>query len=158
MAEKKWFISFWGTGIHMSSFISPMWNFIMNLKFSKWPELYSTLKEKQQHIQSYKIQDNVIKLHLWRERWLKQSEVLKWKLSKMKAAIKKYSYPGDVPDQGWNPGLLHCRQILYHWATREALISLLLTDFSSCGCILPPSLKPIMFLSIFFFFSPNLTS
>ena len=21
--------------------------------------------------------------------------------------------PGDLPNQGWNPGLLHCRQILY---------------------------------------------
>ena len=30
--------------------------------------------------------------------------------------------PGDLPNQGWNPGLLHCRQILYHWATREAPI------------------------------------
>ena len=26
------------------------------------------------------------------------------------------------PAQGLNPGLLHCRQILYHWATREALL------------------------------------
>ena len=25
--------------------------------------------------------------------------------------------------QGSNPGLLHCRQILYHWATREVLES-----------------------------------
>ena len=23
--------------------------------------------------------------------------------------------------QGWNPGLLHCRPLLYHWAIREAL-------------------------------------
>ena len=40
--------------------------------------------------------------------------------------------PWDFPDchfllqgifltQRWNLGLLHCRQILYHWATREAL-------------------------------------
>ena len=27
---------------------------------------------------------------------------------------------GSFPTQGSNPGLLHCRQILYHWATREA--------------------------------------
>ena len=25
--------------------------------------------------------------------------------------------------QGWNPGLLHCRQILYHWPTGEAPLS-----------------------------------
>ena len=27
---------------------------------------------------------------------------------------------GIFPTQGSNPGLLQCRQILYHWATREA--------------------------------------
>ena len=27
---------------------------------------------------------------------------------------------GTFPTQGSKPGLLHCRQILYHWATREA--------------------------------------
>ena len=27
---------------------------------------------------------------------------------------------GIFSTQGLNPGLLHCRQILYHWATREA--------------------------------------
>ena len=26
---------------------------------------------------------------------------------------------GTFPAQGSNPGLLHCRQILYHWAARE---------------------------------------
>ena len=28
--------------------------------------------------------------------------------------------PGDLPNSGLNPGLLHHRQILHHWATREA--------------------------------------
>ena len=28
---------------------------------------------------------------------------------------------GVFPTQGSNPGLLHCWQILYHWATKEAL-------------------------------------
>ena len=27
--------------------------------------------------------------------------------------------PGDLPNPGINQGLLHCRQILYHWATGE---------------------------------------
>ena len=27
---------------------------------------------------------------------------------------------GIFSTQGSNPGLLHCRRILYHWATREA--------------------------------------
>ena len=27
--------------------------------------------------------------------------------------------PGDLPGPGWNPHLLHCRQILYHWDTRD---------------------------------------
>ena len=30
------------------------------------------------------------------------------------------SSPGDLPDQGSNLWRLHCRQILYRWATREA--------------------------------------
>ena len=30
------------------------------------------------------------------------------------------SSPVNLPDQGSNPHLLHCRQILYQWATREA--------------------------------------
>ena len=29
---------------------------------------------------------------------------------------------GIFPSQGSNPGLPHCRQILYHWATGEALV------------------------------------
>ena len=29
---------------------------------------------------------------------------------------------GIFPTKGLNPGLLHCRKILYHWATREAPI------------------------------------
>ena len=29
--------------------------------------------------------------------------------------------PGDLPDPGIEPGLLHCRQILYHLSHREAL-------------------------------------
>ena len=32
-----------------------------------------------------------------------------------------YPPPWDLPDQGSNLHLLHCREILYHWATREAL-------------------------------------
>ena len=28
--------------------------------------------------------------------------------------------PGDFVDPGTQPSLLHCRRILYHWATREA--------------------------------------
>ena len=33
-----------------------------------------------------------------------------------------YPPPGDLPGPGINPHLLHCRQILYQWATREALL------------------------------------
>ena len=33
-----------------------------------------------------------------------------------------YPPPGDLPNPGSNLGLLHCRQVLYHWATREAHI------------------------------------
>ena len=33
--------------------------------------------------------------------------------------------PGDLPNQGSKSDLLHCRQILYCWATRETLILIL---------------------------------
>ena len=50
-----------------------------------------------------------------------QARVLEW------VAI---SFWGIFPTQGSNPGLLHCRQMLYLWATREAqkssLVSLIL--------------------------------
>ena len=29
--------------------------------------------------------------------------------------------PGDLPDQGLNPGILHCRQILYHLSHQGSL-------------------------------------
>ena len=31
--------------------------------------------------------------------------------------------PGDLPNPGFNSGLLHCRQILYHLDTREAFLN-----------------------------------
>ena len=37
-----------------------------------------------------------------------------------------FPFPGDLPNKGWNPCLLHCRWILDHWATWEALNILLL--------------------------------
>ena len=46
--------------------------------------------------------------------------------------------PGDLPDPGWNLGLLHCRQILYLWATREALCYAVLSHFSRVGLFAAP--------------------
>ena len=34
--------------------------------------------------------------------------------------------PGDLPDQGSNPGLPHCRRILYHLSHQGLLLLLLL--------------------------------
>ena len=46
--------------------------------------------------------------------------------------------PGDLPHQGSNLHFLHDRQILYHWATREALgVRWGPTNF--LGCRWPPS-------------------
>ena len=39
--------------------------------------------------------------------------------------------PGDLPDQGLNLYLLHCRQILYHRATGEALFTVVLPTSGS---------------------------
>ena len=36
--------------------------------------------------------------------------------------------PGSFPTQGSNLCLLHCRQILYHWSTREAIINTVRTS------------------------------
>ena len=35
--------------------------------------------------------------------------------------------PGDLPDPGLNPGLLHCRQILYHLSHQGRLLFYLIT-------------------------------
>ena len=48
--------------------------------------------------------------------------------------------PRDLPNPGMNPCLLHCRQILYFWATREALNSLI-RDQSHVLCIRRPRLN-----------------
>ena len=42
-----------------------------------------------------------------------QTKILEW--------VAMPSSRGIFSTQGSNPGLWHCRQILYHWATREAL-------------------------------------
>ena len=51
--------------------------------------------------------------------------------------------PGISPDQGLNLRCVHCRQILYHWATREApsqeysqLFCRILLHFGLVGCFL----------------------
>ena len=41
-----------------------------------------------------------------------QARILEW--------VAIFSSRGSSLTQGWNPHLLHCRQILYHWATWEA--------------------------------------
>ena len=41
---------------------------------------------------------------------------------------------GIFPTQGSNPGLLHCRQILYHWATREAWVFYIYLWFAMQQC------------------------
>ena len=38
--------------------------------------------------------------------------------------------PEDLPTQGSNPGLLHCRQILYHLSYREDLSPSIIMKFS----------------------------
>ena len=43
------------------------------------------------------------------------------------------SSPGDLPDQGSNLWRLHCRQILYRWATREAPLRCLQKSTSQEG-------------------------
>ena len=39
--------------------------------------------------------------------------------------------PGDLPDWGLNLCLLHCRQILYHWAPGEAFFTVVLPTSGS---------------------------
>ena len=46
--------------------------------------------------------------------------------------------PGDLSDQGWNPRLLHCRQVLYHWAatvhqfkSNSSVVLSIVTDYAT---------------------------
>ena len=41
-----------------------------------------------------------------------QARILEW--------VAMPSFRGFFPTQGWNPGLLHCRHILYHLSPQEA--------------------------------------
>ena len=43
---------------------------------------------------------------------------------------------GIFPSQGLNPGLMHCRQILYHLSYREVLVIPSLTFLLNCCCCL----------------------
>ena len=45
--------------------------------------------------------------------------------------------PGIFPTQGSHPGLLHCRQFLYHWATREAPPTPPPPEMWVCSCMFP---------------------
>ena len=49
---------------------------------------------------------------------------------------------GIFPNQGWNPCLLHCRQIPYHWATREAPVILFFCSTSLKGIVIIWTLHP----------------
>ena len=43
-----------------------------------------------------------------------------WNSPGKNTGVNYYSLlQGIFPTQGWNPSLPYCRQILYHWATRE---------------------------------------
>ena len=45
-----------------------------------------------------------------------------------------HALQGIFPTQGSNPGLLHCRQILYHWATREVHVEYKFNFKCRVGC------------------------
>ena len=70
----------------------------------------------------------------WKWNWLSHVQLLvtPWTIQSMEFSRPDYwsgyhsLIEGIFPTQGWNPGLPHCRWILYqrslYWATREALI------------------------------------
>ena len=49
---------------------------------------------------------------------------------------------GTFLTQGLNPGLLHCRQILYHWAAREVKSLLNVTTVYICGFLMTTECIP----------------
>ena len=53
----------------------------------------------------------------WSVRGNLQARVLEW-------VGFRFLLQEIFPTQGWNLGLLHCRQILYRWTTREAQIQI----------------------------------
>ena len=42
----------------------------------------------------------------------------------------RFPFPGDLPDPGFDPGLLHCEQILYHLSRQGSRCGLGLWEFS----------------------------
>ena len=62
--------------------------------------------------------------------------------------------PGDLPDWGLNLCLLHCRQILYHWAPGEAFFTVVLptSGFGSPNSFSTSSHPAAPFLSQLLFF------
>ena len=53
----------------------------------------------------------------WAVHGILQARVLEW-------VGFRFLLQEIFPTQGWNPGLLHCRRILYRWTTREAQIKI----------------------------------
>ena len=78
-----------------------------------------------------------------------------WDFPGKNAAVGcRFLLQGIFPTQGSNPCLLHCRWILYHWATREALLwlgswkansrmwtQIVLANWAPCGLGLGPWLS-----------------
>ena len=60
--------------------------------------------------------------------------------------------PGDLPDQGLNLYLLHCRQILYHRATGEALFTVVLPTSGSGA---PNSFLFLKHIKLFLILGPS---
>ena len=62
---------------------------------------------------------------IWRTPWtIAYQAPLSMEFSRQEYWSGRHSlFQGIFPTQGLNLGLPHCGQILYHWATREALVS-----------------------------------
>ena len=58
--------------------------------------------------------------------------------------------PGNLPTQGSNPCLLHCKQVLYYWITGEALY--LATERQMYACLYLNAFKIIISILKFFIF------
>ena len=78
---------------------------------------------KYYNVHAYVLSRSVTSDSLWLCRLYPTKHVCLWNFPGKNTGVGRHSLLQRIfPVQVLNPGLLHCRQILYHWATWEVLV------------------------------------